>query len=242
MKQEPTSSQEYESIAARLDAACIAVGRWIVRSFACAFRVARRASASTTSACSRGVAGLVSAVLTPPRSGRRRPSDRTHWSAASASEVAIALPAVMPPPLPAQVGRAPSLPLPYRRAQGILTKGERAAWIPLSIAIEGRFQLFCKVRLADVVECPPVRPGQPHWFKRIRGYHVDFVVCELGSTAPLLVIELDDRSHLSSRSIERDRHKDEVLRAAGVPILRIRAQQAYSPDELLKQITKLIVA
>jgi very-short-patch-repair endonuclease len=69
---------------------------------------------------------------------------------------------------------------------------------------------------------------------------VDFVLCDLHSTAPLLVIELDDRSHARARSESRDRFKDAVLKAAGLPIYRVRCQQAYAPPELAGEIERRI--
>ena len=40
--------------------------------------------------------------------------------------------------------------------------------------------------------------------------------------------------------MKRDRFKDNVLAAAGVPILRVRAQQAYAPIELREAIDQWI--
>ena len=71
-------------------------------------------------------------------------------------------------------------------------------------------------------------------------YHIDFVLCEPTTTRPLLAIELDDRSHRSARSIERDRFKDEVLATGGVPVYRVPASQAYDPLELAAEIARLM--
>ncbi len=115
-----------------------------------------------------------------------------------------------PAPLPPR-GRRPTLadgrPLPYLRQPHLLTKGERAAWYPLYRAVQGRYRLFCKVRLADIVRAPETLGWNDHWFRKIRGYHVDFVVCDPESTEPLLVVELDDRSHETDRQRERDDFK-----------------------------------
>ena len=45
-------------------------------------------------------------------------------------------------------------PMPYRRAKRLLSRGEWAFWYPLFKAVEGRYRIFCKVRLADVVDVP----------------------------------------------------------------------------------------
>ena len=91
--------------------------------------------------------------------------------------------------------------MPYRRRPHLVSKGERAFWVPLYKAVQGKYRVFCKVRLQDVVAAPDDLPDEHHWFTKIRGYHVDFVICDPQTTAPLLVIELDDRRHR-----ERPRH------------------------------------
>jgi hypothetical protein len=124
--------------------------------------------------------------------------------------------------------------MPYTRAKRLLTKGERAFWYPLFKACEGKYRIFCKVRLADVI-VTPAGSGR-HWFRAIRGYHVDFVLCNPQTTAPLLVVELDDRSHASTRARERDVFKESVLAAAKLPLYRVACQQAYDPIELARAI------
>lgn len=157
------------------------------------------------------------------------------WRKATGAQKAPpSIPAHLPPGATAWANRHSlrSARMPYRKAAGILTKGEQALWHPLIIAVAGKYCLFSKVRLADVACCPDYRLNARTWFRRIANYHVDFVLCDLRTTAPLLVIELDDRSHFRLRQIKRDKFKDDVLRTAGVPIYRIPAQQAYDPIEL----------
>jgi hypothetical protein len=129
-------------------------------------------------------------------------------------------------------------PMPFRRAKRLLSRGERAFWYPLYKAVAGRYRIFCKVRLADVVDVP--FGGERFWFRRIRGYHVDFVLCDPETTAPLLVVELDDRSHRSDRARRQDAFKDAVLRAAGLPVYRVACQEAYDPAELAQRVGALI--
>jgi hypothetical protein len=132
-------------------------------------------------------------------------------------------------------------PLPYRRTECLLLEGERALWYPLFHAVKGRYRIFAKVRLADVVCCPEDHPDEWRWFRKIGRYHVDFVICEPKTTAPLLVVELDGRRHHSSqRRRDKDEFKNAVLEAAGVPIYRIAAQQAYDPKEIAENIDRMI--
>ena len=138
------------------------------------------------------------------------------------------------PPLPGMRSGAATLlsppPIAFRRAPRLLSRGERAFWYPLFEAVKGKYRIFCKVRLLDIVDTPS--GSDRYWFKKVRGFHVDFVLCDPQTTAPLLVVELDDRSHNSSRVKERDELKSAVLAAAGLPLLRVTCQQAYDPEEL----------
>jgi very-short-patch-repair endonuclease len=122
-----------------------------------------------------------------------------------------------------------------------LSKSERDFWQSLYHAVRGKYRIFCKVRLADIAIPRHSGREERRWFNKIGRYHVDFVICEPKTTAPLLVIELDDRSHRSARRRERDAFKDAVLAAAGIPLYRVRVQGTYDSSELRRQIQRLIV-
>ena len=130
--------------------------------------------------------------------------------------------------------------LPYQKAPELVTRGEQAIWYSIERAVEGKYRLFCKVRLADIVCCPKENRNEGYWFRKISRYHVDFVICDLKTTAPLLVVELDDRRHREHLRKKQDEFKDAALNAAGVPVYRIAARAAYDVEELKKQIERLI--
>ena len=95
-----------------------------------------------------------------------------------------------------------------------------------------------KVRLADVVD---VHPGVPkdqffRYFSKLSQKHLDFVVYARDTGKILGAIELDDRSHQRADRRKRDEFVDEVMKAAGVPLLRIRASRDYKviPMDWLK--------
>lgn len=205
---------------------------------------------------------VASFVVRRPSHPLREESPERRWSTEDARGVrAPLLPTVRPSPppvklrpredvvalAPPEAGRVglPHVPrqqeadgLPFRRADGLLTEGELAFWHPLSRAVKGKFHIFCKVRLADVVRCPDDLPQEGLWFRRIGWYHVDFVLCEPRTTRPVLVIELDDRRHGEGRRKDRDAYKDEVLSAAGMPVYRVRARGAYDLAELAREIER----
>jgi very-short-patch-repair endonuclease len=65
---------------------------------------------------------------------------------------------------------------------------------------------------------------------------VDFVVIDPVTTAILLVIELDDKTHRLPDRQSRDTFVDEALKSAGVAILRIPAAREYDLDALREQV------
>ena len=110
--------------------------------------------------------------------------------------------------------------LPYRKRPSLLTAGELRFYRALRPVVPSGLVVFVKVRLMDVVAVPDKAwreygaPGS--------GMHLDFVLADAGTLAPLLVIELDDRSHLDDTAQQRDAFKDAALSAARVPILRVK--------------------
>ena len=71
---------------------------------------------------------------------------------------------------------------------------------------------------------------------RIKSRHIDFLLCRMKDVQPLLAIELDDSSHESFKANASDVIKNEILKQAGMPLLRVRASATYDPAQLSKMI------
>ncbi|RFC37723.1 MAG: Protein of unknown function (DUF2726) [Candidatus Nitrotoga sp. SPKER] len=83
------------------------------------------------------------------------------------------------------------------------------------------------MRLADVIKAD--------WkqFKYIKGYHLDFVICnQSGDT--IAAVELDDSTHDNRKAQERDAKKNKYLNDANIKLIRI-----HDPQETIG-IRKLI--
>lgn len=59
------------------------------------------------------------------------------------------------------------------------------------------------------------------YFDRIKAKHVDFILADKNTLDTLLVIELDDNSHIETDRIKRDIFVDSALKSAGIPIIHI---------------------
>lgn len=75
-------------------------------------------------------------------------------------------------------------------------------------------------------------PGRQAWHNKVAAKTVDFVVCDLATLRPLVVIELDEPSHARPERQTRDEQVEAILEAAGVPLLRVLTSRAYDTREL----------
>jgi hypothetical protein len=112
--------------------------------------------------------------------------------------------------------------LPYAPIATLLTQAEQTLFEVLRRATPDTLLICPQVRLANLVRTTSRQRKQNQYdFYRIQAKCVDFVLCDARTTAPRLVIELDDRSHERADRQARDAFVDAVLAHIGLPILHI---------------------
>jgi len=127
--------------------------------------------------------------------------------------------------------------LPYEKVTSLLTPAERDFFETLwAVAQSEDLAVFTKVRLSDLVKVRRGIENRQVLQNRIQQKHVDFVLCSSSQLAPVLVVELDDRSHQLPRRQERDILVDRIFASADLPILRIPVAHHYHAEELAAQI------
>jgi len=132
-----------------------------------------------------------------------------------------------------KAGKVP-VDFPYQSKEVLCSPAERSFLGALDKIVGNEYRIFAKVRLADIIE---VNKGlsasaRQSAFNRIDGKHIDFIVCSANDLSIIGAIELDDKTHRVKGRQERDQFLDKTLEAAGVPVLRIKAQSAYSIREV----------
>ena len=75
---------------------------------------------------------------------------------------------------------------------------------------------------------------------RVAAKHIDFVLCDPRTLAPVLAVELDDASHAAPHRRQRDVLVNEVLRTVGLPLLRVPVQRSYVPRQVADDIRSAI--
>lgn len=131
-------------------------------------------------------------------------------------------------------------PWPYRRREYLLSRAEFSFFRVLQgVAGEmsgGEWVVCPKVNLNDLLLLEKGTENRMSWLNKINRKHADFVLCDVQTMRPVMVVELDDASHGSAKARERDAAKDRALAAAGLPIVRVRAQRGYGVEALRDQI------
>jgi hypothetical protein len=163
------------------------------------------------------------------------PSNETLWFAVLAVIILAVLAVLL-----IWITRGPG-ELPYYSREFLLSKGELAFFNVLRLAIPADVMIAPKVRLSDLIACS-AEAWKAGFGGRISQKHVDFVLVDSTSTAILLVIELDDRSHRQAKRRERDIFVDAAFAAAGIPILHVTAASNYDARQLRKTIAGQLAA
>jgi very-short-patch-repair endonuclease len=80
------------------------------------------------------------------------------------------------------------------------------------------YEIHANMRLADAIKAD--------WkqFRSIKGYHLDFVICNQSGDI-VVAVELDDSTHDNCKAQERDAKKNKWLSDANIKLIRIREPQ-----------------
>jgi hypothetical protein len=114
------------------------------------------------------------------------------------------------------------------QAAAVLTNAERAFADALEQAIGPDHRLLIKMRVADVIT---PRTSDRAAFLKISQKHLDFVVTDRDWNV-VAAIELNDRSHNSSRRQQRDQFLKQAFESAGVVLHFVPARSRYDVAKL----------
>jgi len=130
----------------------------------------------------------------------------------------------------------------YIPCSSLFTAAEWLFYGSLVRAVDDRFLVFGKVRIADVLN-PDRRMNKSDWyraFNRISSKHFDFVLCDSITQSIIAVIELDDKSHLLPSAIARDSFVNQICKESGLPLIRFRAASGYQVETIRSEIMNIL--
>lgn len=71
--------------------------------------------------------------------------------------------------------------------------------------------------------------------------NIDFIITDL-SYKPMILIEINDRTHLSHSRVERDKKVAEICEEAGIPIIKLWTSYGVNPEYIKRRIEETISA
>ncbi|MFA7098372.1 MAG: DUF2726 domain-containing protein [Gammaproteobacteria bacterium] len=133
--------------------------------------------------------------------------------------------------------------LPYVRTPALFSAGEREFLHTLQEIAADHAVVLGKVALADIVMPQPGLRAKRREaaLDRISDRRVDFVLCDPQDYTVIGVIELDEAGPRGKRVV-RDPFLDELLRASGIPLLRVSVRDRDSPETLRELVEDFIHA
>lgn len=119
----------------------------------------------------------------------------------------------------------------------LLTKNEYNFYKKLKIvAEETNKTILAKIRLADLIEPTTIHSPKEQYalFQKIKAKHIDFAICNPENLFPEIIIELNDKSHINEKRVERDLFVENALNSAGYKILFLNSE--YEIETKLKPL------
>ncbi len=130
--------------------------------------------------------------------------------------------------------------MPYSRRKKLVTKAEFRFYRDLRDAVDGDWEIFAMVRLADLIRVEKGVRNYRSWLNKILSKHIDFVLCNKDNLDVVLAIELDDASHSRPDRKLRDQFIDNAFQDAQLPLLRVETQRSYDATWLRSLIDEAI--
>jgi very-short-patch-repair endonuclease len=131
------------------------------------------------------------------------------------------------------------------KAKNQITETERAFYEVLKNANQDKYDIQRQVVLSSIIDVTSKnyvdyknrREFNPDR-SRIDKKTLDFVLFDKTTLMPYMAIELDDPSHLKQNRVERDHFVEPLLKAVGIPLLRIKTAYSYNPVEISELINQ----
>lgn len=117
----------------------------------------------------------------------------------------------------------------YQARDKFFTKSEYMFFSELEKQNNGKYYIFSKVRLEDIIQVVPTLEWKTKNNKRksIRSRHIDFVLINKETGKVFKAIELDGNSHNGNKQHESDNKKDLICKQAGIELIRVRVGENF---------------
>lgn len=132
----------------------------------------------------------------------------------------------------------------YAPAGPLFSRAEVVFYNALVRAVGDQYQVFGKVRVADLVKVKGDSSNKSSLIARnkIAQKHVDFVLVNKDDLSPVCVLELNDNSHIAKDRKSRDAFLSSLFARVDLPLLWIPATNRYDTASLRSLILGAVAA
>lgn len=119
------------------------------------------------------------------------------------------------------------------RSKPVLTEAEARFFRSLESAVGGQYLIWPQLPLWTFIDTPS---NDVAFTNRINRKRVDFCLVDCRTCTVSKAIELDDRTHQRLKTQRRDAIVEDVLKQAGVPLIRIPVASVYNSEGIRRQL------
>jgi very-short-patch-repair endonuclease len=117
-----------------------------------------------------------------------------------------------------------------------MSRAEHELFDILIALVGNEYHVFPQIHLATILDHKVVGQKWKSAFRHIDEKSVDFVLCDKRYIRPLLVIELDDKTHEYKDRKDRDIEVERILSGAQIPLLRIENKGTFDKEFIATQL------
>jgi len=123
----------------------------------------------------------------------------------------------------------------YQKKSTLATQKEMEFYVLLSSAIHNNYQIHLQVSLNSIVDKKLQNTFRNELFRTI-----DFCIADKNTSEPLLLIELNDMSHLRPDRKLRDQKVQEICSIAKIPLITFWTNQVHTVETIKQELHKYI--
>jgi len=126
-------------------------------------------------------------------------------------------------------------PSKYQKKSQVITDSERAFFLLLSSVIGDKYSIYSQVSLNSIIDKKLQNSFRNELFRTI-----DFVITDKQTSEPLVLIELNDASHLRADRATRDKKVKEICDIAKIPLVTFWTKDILTVESIKNVLKKYI--
>ncbi|MEN6348504.1 MAG: DUF2726 domain-containing protein [Syntrophomonas sp.] len=129
--------------------------------------------------------------------------------------------------------------MPFRKRDHLLSEPEITVYKMFKQILSGSpYEIFPKIALGELLLLDPgVAHNPQEYLKRARQKSTDWVICELSSFKPVLVVLSEERPENHNHGL--DTFSKQALETAGIPYFSLNPNKPPTLEHLLQELRKL---